>query len=112
MNDIPENNKKIRMKRKADDDYFYGLSFSDVISHWKKFMNDYPLLTECNPLRGVDKKKNKHVYEYLDDTSRTCYTYGWYNSLGTNCFLDGGSISSVLKNNVLSALEGLGSIGL
>ena len=75
------------------------------------------MITECNPfnesfgLKSMIPKDFKIVVDALSlfkKTSKTCFAYGYYDSLGDNCFLEGNSWISVLLNNILPIAWSLG----
>ena len=73
--------------------------------------------TECRRYGEVDEEKMKKkgltkLYNYLNDSSKSCYGYGWYDSTGSNCFLEGSSLGSFFGNHVLPIVIGLGEIAL
>ena len=71
------------------------------------------MLTECNR-NSSDIKKSKYAnfFKFIDDSSRSCYAYGWYDSTGSNCFLLGDSWSSVFENSIFGFIGGLASLTL
>ena len=37
------------------------------------------MITECDR-KDVDQEKFHKFYEFIHETSNTCYAYGWYDS--------------------------------